>query len=381
MNYSTPSLLSPSVEGVPGTRRSPATKKDKALAFLNSPNAAHHAPPAAPAGTSSSAPASSVLVIGNPVNGVRRRPTPAAPGGRGHIDAVELPGALWCSQYPWSAHYSVAQYPRRRGLHRPSAVVVDLARIRGLHRGGDWRAIQARRAAGVRSPPDMRYLYNDRPQSPRHHRLRTGVPVLTHPLPTLDVTPPASRHPPPTLNPLRHLVRPSQTSTHRHPIILHLRLLRPHLHPCRRESRLHGASRHHRARRIWSRRGKGRTRQARRRSRLWHIVKNILAAREFLLFALSFLPCFLVLCAVRPGVYEALRGLCTGKRVDLWRILSSGSLARFPPPALAHEHLSRLAAAPRRACALWPISVAVFSMWPFRTLSSFSYLIFAICSI
>ena len=44
-------------------------------------------------------------------------------------------------------------------------------------------AIQARRAAGVRSPPDMRYLYNDRPQSPATAAFAQGVPVLTHPLP------------------------------------------------------------------------------------------------------------------------------------------------------------------------------------------------------
>ena len=356
MNYSTPSLLSPSVEGIPGSRQTTATKKDKALAFLKFPKRSPRTPPAAPAGTSSSAPASSVLVIGNPVNGVDDDLTPPPQEDAGismpwnfqvrFVLLLSTVFSLFHSTISTSTRATSAC--RRRGrLHshpqasprrrlRPSRPVAPLACARP-------RICATSTTTARRAPPP-----------PPSHRVCPCSPIRYHARRHST----ASRRPPPTLNPPRHLVRPSQTSTHRHLIIHHLWLLRPHLRPCRRESRPHGASRHHRARRIWSRRGKGRTRQARRRSRLWHIVKNILAAREFPLSAFSFLPCSFVLCAVRPGVYEALRGLWPGKRVDLWRILSNGSLACFTPPALAHEHLSGLAAA--------PVGSARFGLSPWR---------------
>ncbi|KAF9480273.1 hypothetical protein BDN70DRAFT_857053 [Pholiota conissans] len=171
MNSSTPSLLSPppdpnlsttnlSIRGASSS--SSSTKKNNALAFLKFPKRSPRSPPAA--GTSSSAPAASVLVIGNPIS----TPEDELPPPPQEDDGISLP---WNFQHNIHVDEGYVGIPPSWSTSLASAGFTD----------EEIAAIQARRA--IRSPPDLRYLYNERPQTPAGATFPSSVPILANPLP------------------------------------------------------------------------------------------------------------------------------------------------------------------------------------------------------
>ncbi|KAF8176289.1 hypothetical protein BJ912DRAFT_701030 [Pholiota molesta] len=217
MNASTPSLLSPPLpDGTPGTSSgassssggsgarqtvlSTASKKDKALAFLKFPKRSPRTPPAA--GTSSSAPVGSVLAAGADDD------LPPPPQ---EDDGISL---------PWNFQHNIHVDEGYIGI--PPSWSTSLATAGFTEE--EIAAIQARRAAGIRSPPDLRYLYNERPQSPAGMAFpfpatsSAAVPILAHPLPrstSLHRGPPSAVAPDPASSPFppRPVLASISTST------------------------------------------------------------------------------------------------------------------------------------------------------------------------
>ncbi|KAF8954438.1 hypothetical protein BDZ97DRAFT_467413 [Flammula alnicola] len=189
-NNSTPSLVlspPPSNTDPPSvtsnnrqTTMSVASKKDKALAFLKFSKRSPRSPPP---GTSSSAPSTSssgsVIVISNSIS--------ASSNGSDEGDLPPPPQEDEGISLPWNFQHNIHVDEGYVGI--PPSWSTSLASAGFTEE--EIAAIQARRAAGVRSPPDLRYLYNERPRSPalagfpgsNTNGTTAGVPVLTHPTP------------------------------------------------------------------------------------------------------------------------------------------------------------------------------------------------------
>ncbi|PPQ90271.1 LOW QUALITY PROTEIN: hypothetical protein CVT25_013096 [Psilocybe cyanescens] len=165
-NNSASDLLSPQ------DNRSSAPKKG--LAFLKFPKRSPKSPPPPPD--------TPILVIAND------EPDPPPPE---EDDGISLPwnfqhnihvdeGSVLFPVVPSIAH------PTHRYVGLPPSWSTSLAAAGFTNE--EITAIQDRRAGGMRSPPDLRYLYNERPQSPAalafpQPSTSSTVPILTHPTP------------------------------------------------------------------------------------------------------------------------------------------------------------------------------------------------------
>ncbi|KAF8901034.1 hypothetical protein CPB84DRAFT_1847015 [Gymnopilus junonius] len=209
MSRSSPELLpvksiEPSIADT--TRQTTASKKDKALAFLKFPKRSPRSPPSTATGTSSSA--SSVIVIGS---ASAEEPDPPPPQ---EDDGISL---------PWNFQHNIHVDEGYVGL--PPSWSTSLASAGFTEE--EIAAIQTRRTTGVRSPPSLQYLYNERPRSPAvtsgfpfSTQSTSGVPILTHPTPRTTSLNPSRLGPsagPSTPETLRPPTVPASSSAQQRP--------------------------------------------------------------------------------------------------------------------------------------------------------------------